>query len=97
MAAASNARRLRGDLEIVAFERGGRTSFSACGIPYLVAGEIDDVATLVARTPREFRESQRHRRAHRARGGARSTPSAARSRCVTVCATAPSASGSTTW
>ncbi len=59
MAAASNARRLRGDLEIVAFERGSRTSYSACGIPYLVAGEIDDVDVLVARTPREFRESQR--------------------------------------
>ncbi len=59
MAAASNARRLRGDLEIVAFERGSRTSYSACGIPYLVAGEIDDVDTLVARSPREFRESQR--------------------------------------
>ncbi len=59
MAAASNARRLRGDLEIVAFERGARTSYSACGIPYLVAGEIDDIDALVARTPREFRESQR--------------------------------------
>ena len=59
MAAASNARRLRADLEIVAFERGSRTSYSACGIPYLVAGEIDDVDKLVARTPREFRESQR--------------------------------------
>jgi NADPH-dependent 2,4-dienoyl-CoA reductase/sulfur reductase-like enzyme len=59
MAAASNARRLRGDLEIIAFERGSRTSYSACGIPYLVAGEVDDIDKLVARTPREFRESQR--------------------------------------
>ncbi len=47
------------DLEIVAFERGRRTSYSACGIPYLVAGEVDDVDQLVARTPREFREAQR--------------------------------------
>ncbi len=59
MAAASNARRLRSDLEIVAFERGSRTSYSACGIPYLVAGEIDDIDALVARSPREFRETLR--------------------------------------
>jgi NADPH-dependent 2,4-dienoyl-CoA reductase/sulfur reductase-like enzyme len=59
MTAATNARRLRPDLEIVAFERGRRTSYSACGIPYLVAGEVDDLDTLVVRTPRELRESMR--------------------------------------
>ncbi len=59
MSAASNARRMRADLEIVAFERGSRTSYSACGIPYLIGGEIDDVDSLVTRTPREFRQSQR--------------------------------------
>ncbi|NED00803.1 flavoprotein oxidoreductase, partial [Streptomyces sp. SID6648] len=38
MSAASQARRLKGpdELEIVAFERGHFTSFSACGIPYWV-------------------------------------------------------------
>ena len=38
MSAASQARRRRDpeDLEIVAFERGRYTSYSACGIPYLV-------------------------------------------------------------
>jgi NADPH-dependent 2,4-dienoyl-CoA reductase/sulfur reductase-like enzyme len=59
MTAAANARRLRSDLEIVAFERGRRTSYSACGIPYLVGGEVDDIDKLVVRTPREFRESMR--------------------------------------
>ena len=59
MTAATNARRLRPDLEIVAFERGRRVSFSACGIPYHVAGEVEDIESLVVRTPREFRESMR--------------------------------------
>ncbi|HET9382198.1 MAG TPA: FAD-dependent oxidoreductase [Streptomyces sp.] len=58
MSAASQARRLRGpgELEIVAFERGGFTSFSACGIPYWVGGQVSGRDRLVARTPREHRE-----------------------------------------
>src|SRR5206468_7852059 len=39
MAAASQARRRRPDLEIVALEKGRWTSYSACGIPYVVGGE----------------------------------------------------------
>ena len=43
MAAASQARRRRGvdDLEIVAFERGHFTSYSACGIPYWIGGLVE--------------------------------------------------------
>ena len=59
MSAASNARRRNDDLEIVALERGTRTSYAACGIPYHVAGEIEDLDSLVARTPQEFRDRQR--------------------------------------
>ncbi|MEU9559331.1 FAD-dependent oxidoreductase [Streptomyces fumanus] len=57
MSAASQARRLRtpGELEIVAFERGRFTSYSACGIPYWVGGEVPDRDDLVARTPEEHR------------------------------------------
>jgi NADPH-dependent 2,4-dienoyl-CoA reductase/sulfur reductase-like enzyme len=57
MAAASVARRRRprSELEIVAFERGGFTSYSACGLPYYVADAIEDVQQLVARTPEEHR------------------------------------------
>ena len=60
MSAASQARRLRGadDLEIVAFERGPRTSYAACGIPYRIAGLVDEVDDLIARTPEEFRDNQ---------------------------------------
>ncbi|MEZ5142445.1 MAG: FAD-dependent oxidoreductase [Acidimicrobiales bacterium] len=60
MSAASQARRMRGpdDLEIVAFERGPRTSYAACGIPYRVAGLVGEMDDLVARTPEAFRTRQ---------------------------------------
>lgn len=55
MAAISQARKGKPDLEVIAFERGRWTSYSACGIPYLVGGEVDGVDRLVARTPERFR------------------------------------------
>ena len=59
MGAATQARRLRPDLDIVALEKGDWTSYSACGIPYLVGGHIGDVEQLVARTPQQFRDQHR--------------------------------------
>ncbi|MFJ2773848.1 FAD-dependent oxidoreductase [Streptomyces sp. NPDC087300] len=58
MSAASQARRLRGpdELEIVAFERGHFTSYSACGIPYWVGGDVPERDDLIARTPEQHRE-----------------------------------------
>ncbi|WP_280436299.1 FAD-dependent oxidoreductase [Nocardia carnea] len=57
MSAAAQARRYReaGDLEIVVFERGHFTSYSACGIPYWVGGQVGDRDQLIARTPAEHR------------------------------------------
>ena len=57
MSAASQARRRRGpgDLEIIAFERSNWVSYSACGEPYHVAGYVDRLESLVARTPQQFR------------------------------------------
>ncbi|MBN0046846.1 FAD-dependent oxidoreductase [Streptomyces actuosus] len=57
MSAASQARRMRGpdEWEIVAFERGHFTSYSACGIPYWVGGDVADRDELIARTPEEHR------------------------------------------
>ncbi|MBC7300718.1 MAG: FAD-dependent oxidoreductase [Nocardia sp.] len=57
MAAASQARRLRGvdELEIVVFEKGGHSSYSACGIPYWVAGDVADADDLIARSVAEHR------------------------------------------
>ncbi|MEV5676147.1 FAD-dependent oxidoreductase [Streptomyces sp. NPDC052179] len=58
MSAASQARRLKGpdELSIVAFERGHFTSYSACGIPYWVGGDVEQREDLIARTPEEHRE-----------------------------------------
>ena len=95
MAAASQARRRNDGLEIVALERGNWTSYSACGIPYLVSGEVGELEELVARTPQEFREQlridvrmQHEVMAHRPRRPARSrsatTTTSARSRSAST-------------
>ncbi|MFF5425653.1 MULTISPECIES: FAD-dependent oxidoreductase [unclassified Streptomyces] len=57
MSAASQARRLKGagELEIVAFERGRFSSYSACGIPYWVSGDVPGREELIARAPEEHR------------------------------------------
>ncbi len=56
MVAASQARRLRPDLDIVVLEMGEFTSYAACGIPYLVGGEVSGIDALVARGPEVYRE-----------------------------------------
>ena len=58
MSAATHARRRKtpDELEIVAFERGNYSSYSACGIPYFVGDIVTDVNTLVVRTPAQFAE-----------------------------------------
>lgn len=60
MSAASQARRLKGpeELEILVFERGNFTSYAACGIPYWIAGLIEERDELVARAPEVFRDQQ---------------------------------------
>jgi NADPH-dependent 2,4-dienoyl-CoA reductase/sulfur reductase-like enzyme len=60
MSAASQARRRRGadELEILVFERGHFTSYSACGIPYFVGNVVEDIDRLIVRTPDEFRAKQ---------------------------------------
>ena len=55
MSAASQAKKRRPDLEVVAFERGRATSYSACGIPYWIGGAVESEAALIARTPEEHR------------------------------------------
>ncbi|MGC5030316.1 FAD-dependent oxidoreductase [Micromonospora sp. DT229] len=58
MATAAQARRRRDrqDLEIVAFERGHFTSYSACGIPYWISGLVPEAEQLIARDPATHRE-----------------------------------------
>src|SRR3712207_731565 len=57
MSAASQAKKRRPDLDVVAFERGRATSYSACGIPYWISGAVESEAALVARTPEEHRSA----------------------------------------
>jgi len=56
MSCASQARRLRksGDLEIEVVETGQWTSYSSCGIPYWVGGEVEEAQALIARSPEAF-------------------------------------------
>ena len=44
-------------LEVVALEATTHTSYSACGLPYWVAGDVDEGDDLVARTAQEHREA----------------------------------------
>lgn len=50
--------RLHGrDLAITVLDRGEHTSYSACGIPYWMAGDVDSGDDLVARTAEQHREA----------------------------------------
>ncbi|MCJ7755486.1 MAG: FAD-dependent oxidoreductase [Thermoanaerobaculales bacterium] len=57
MSAAAQARRMKtvDELEIVAFERTSRTSYAACGLPYLIGGIVTSPDSLIARTPEQHR------------------------------------------
>jgi NADPH-dependent 2,4-dienoyl-CoA reductase/sulfur reductase-like enzyme len=56
MSAASQAKRRAPDLDVVAFERGPYTSYSACGIPYYLGGSFEDSERLIVRSPEQHRE-----------------------------------------
>jgi NADPH-dependent 2,4-dienoyl-CoA reductase/sulfur reductase-like enzyme len=58
MSAASKLRRLDPKKEIIVFEKGVHTSYSACGMPYFIAGQVPSAEQLVARTPEVFRKKQ---------------------------------------
>ncbi len=52
--AAARARRVDESAEIHIFERGPYISFANCGLPYHIAGEIDDRAKLLIMTPEKL-------------------------------------------
>jgi NADPH-dependent 2,4-dienoyl-CoA reductase/sulfur reductase-like enzyme len=54
MSAASKARRMRKDLELVVYERTGYVSYGSCGFPYFIKGEIPRIEDVVVRTPAQF-------------------------------------------
>jgi NADPH-dependent 2,4-dienoyl-CoA reductase/sulfur reductase-like enzyme len=51
MSAASTAKRREPGLDVVAFDKGPYTSFSACGIPFYVSDHVHSAEDLIARTP----------------------------------------------
>ncbi len=51
MSAATRARRLSEDSQIIIFERGGYVSYANCGLPYFVGGEIESADQLLVATP----------------------------------------------
>jgi NADPH-dependent 2,4-dienoyl-CoA reductase/sulfur reductase-like enzyme len=58
MSAASKAKRENPEMEIIVFEKGQWVSYAACGMPYYVKGEVEDIDDLVTVTPEEFREKR---------------------------------------
>lgn len=56
MSFAAKMRRNDANADIVVIEKGDYVSFGACGLPYYVGEEIDDVEELIARNPQAFRD-----------------------------------------
>jgi NADPH-dependent 2,4-dienoyl-CoA reductase/sulfur reductase-like enzyme len=58
MSAVSQIRRLQPDAEVVALEKGNWTSYSACGIPFVIGGVVPGgIERLVARSPEQHRRN----------------------------------------
>jgi NADPH-dependent 2,4-dienoyl-CoA reductase/sulfur reductase-like enzyme len=58
MSAASKARRLRPDMEILVFERSGYVSYIACGMPYLISNKVKSSSSLVVYDGKFFKEKR---------------------------------------
>lgn len=58
MSAAVQVRRRQPDWEVVVLERGQYTSYASCGIPYWLAGDVDQFEDLQVVTPDEFRSKR---------------------------------------
>lgn len=58
MSAASKAKRLNPNLDVLAFEKTPHVSYSACGIPYYVADLVREPEELVTIPPEEFRKKR---------------------------------------
>ncbi|MCC8180829.1 MAG: FAD-dependent oxidoreductase [Planctomycetes bacterium] len=56
-AAAKLKRNLRDKVDITVYEKGDYVSYGACGRPYYISGDIDDISSLIERTPEQFAES----------------------------------------
>lgn len=54
MSAAAKAKRVDRNLEVVVYEQSPYISYAACGMPYLIAGDITDYRELIVRTPEQM-------------------------------------------
>ena len=57
MSAAAKLRRTDREAEVVVYEKSSYISFGACGLPYYVGGNFDNVDRMLARTPEKVRET----------------------------------------
>jgi CoA-dependent NAD(P)H sulfur oxidoreductase len=58
MSAASRARRIDPNLEVLVLERGTNVSYGACGLPYFISGRVERAEDLIAHTADFFREKR---------------------------------------
>jgi NADPH-dependent 2,4-dienoyl-CoA reductase/sulfur reductase-like enzyme len=58
MSAASKAKREDPELDVIVFEKGEWVSYAACGMPYYLKGEVEELKDLVAVQPEAFREER---------------------------------------
>lgn len=58
LSAASRARRLDASLEIVVLEKGARISYGACGLPYLIEGQVRSLDELTVYSPAFFEKDR---------------------------------------
>ena len=56
MSAAAKAKRVNPELDITVYEKSGFISYGACGMPYVIGGDIESLEKLLARTPAEMAE-----------------------------------------
>ncbi|MCI0643401.1 MAG: CoA-disulfide reductase [Chloroflexi bacterium] len=54
MSAATKARRLNRNMDIIVYEKSGYVSYGACGFPYYIKGEIPRIEDVIVRTPQQF-------------------------------------------
>ena len=58
MSAASKAKRENPEMEVVVFEKGEWVSYGACGLPYYVKGDFDDIEEITAVPKEKFIEER---------------------------------------
>ena len=58
MSGASRARKLKPDMEILVFEKGGYVSYAGCGLPYLISDKVKSSDRLVIYDAKFFKEKR---------------------------------------